>query len=203
MLIDVQKLRGAACVLALFLAACDVETDRTRYEVGESGVATFRNELRATLFLGGCAHFDYEKRVGGDWISQGPDIQCFWEGTAQPVPPGSEVVDPIHAREPGLWRLRYPVGVGCSAKRPLSQCTRIIEITSNAFEVAASRCVRAGCSSELCVEAGFGNTIATPCEWRPEYECLRDARCGRFGPGGSCAFEPTPELAACLETAAG
>ena len=115
-----------AVLLAAFLFACAPETDRERYEVGESGVVTFHNQMRATLYLGGCGHFDYEQRIGDVWVSQGPDAICLWEGFAEAVPPGGVVTDPIHARAPGTWRLRYPVGFGCSESAPLGDghCAR-------------------------------------------------------------------------------
>jgi hypothetical protein len=202
---NLRRLRATPCLLALLLlVACDVETDRSQYAAGQSGVATFRNTLGATLFLAGCAHFEYEKLVAGRWVSQGSDIACFWEGHAQPVQPGEEVADPIRAREAGTWRLRYDVGVGCSAKRPLQRCDRRFEVTSNEFEVVASGgsgCAVAGCSGQLCLEAHLADDLATTCEWLPEYACLRDARCGPFGPGGACGWEETPELLECLERA--
>ena len=196
---------GALGLAALVAAACVPETDRDRYAVGESGTATFRNELRVPLYLGGCGHFDYEKKVGDVWVSQGPDIVCVWEGLAQAVPPGGVVVDPIHARAPGTWRLRYEVGLGCSKQKPLApgNCQRVVPVTSNEFVVvggSASRCVVAGCSSELCVDASFGD-IATPCVWLPGYECLRGAQCGPFGSDGGCGWKQTPELLECLENA--
>jgi hypothetical protein len=185
------------------LAACAPETDRARYEVGESGLATFRNDMRATLWLGGCGHYDYEKRVGDEWVGKGRDLACVWEGLADPVAPGERVEDPIRAREPGVWRLRYPVGVGCSASQPLAEahCAVVGEIVSNEFEVVGSDCLQTGCSGQLCAE----DHVITTCEWLPHYACYGAAgvRCGRYGPGGSCAFEPTPELAACLEALSG
>ncbi|GMH40251.1 hypothetical protein BSKO_08155 [Bryopsis sp. KO-2023] len=59
-------------------------------------------------------------------------------------------------------------------------------------------CKRAGCSSELCVEASRED-FATICLFRPEFVCFRDAQCGKFGPGDSCAFKQTKELVKCLE----
>ena len=181
------------------LDACGPATDRDRYAVGEAGVATFHTQLRTTLYLAGCNHFDYEKRVGDAWVSQGPDLACVWEGFAQPVLPGEVVSDAIHAREPGTWRLRYAVGAGCSAEAPLdaSKCSVVREVFSNEFEVTGRDCVVTGCSGQLCAE----EQMASTCEWRPEYACFRDATCGRFGPGGACAWKSTPELAACLESA--
>ena len=192
--------RAATLLCVALLVACRPATDRARYQVGEAGLVTFRNELRATLYLGGCSHFDYEKQVGKQWVSQGPDIVCVWEGLAEPVPPDAAVSDPIRAREPGTWRLRYAVGAGCSEKAPLDagHCAVLGEVASNEFEVLESGCVVSGCSGQICDEAPRAST----CEWLPHYACFREASCGRFGPERSCAWEPTPELAACLERSA-
>jgi hypothetical protein len=188
-----------ALLAVALLVACGPATDRTRYEVGEPGVATFHNQLHATLYLAGCNHFDYEKRVGDAWVSQGPDLACIWEGTAQPVASGDVVQDAIRARDAGTWRLRYAVGAGCSVDAPLSpaNCDVLRDVFSNEFEVVDSAgCVVTGCSGQLCAEEHIGTT----CEWLPQYACFRDAECGRFGPGGSCGWQPTPELTTCLET---
>lgn len=184
-------------LLAAFLFACAPETDRERYEVGESGVATFHNQMSATLYLGGCNHFDYEQRIGNAWVSQGPDAICVWEGFAEPVRPGGVVTDPIRARAPGTWRLRYPVGFGCSDAAPLGDghCALIGELISNEFEVLESACVVGGCSGQLCAD----EPLTSSCEWWPHYACFREAHCGRFGPAGSCGWERTSELAACLD----
>ncbi len=188
---------GASAALLLLLLACTPETDRDHYGVGESGVVRFENATRATLYLAGCSHFEYEQQIDGAWVSQGPDAVCVWEGFAEPVAPGAVVRDPITARAPGTWRLRYPVGVDCATATPLSRehCRAVWHVASNPFEVHEASCIVTGCSGQLCAD----EPLATTCEWLPQYACYRDARCGRFGPGGACAWEPTPELAACLE----
>lgn len=188
-------------VLTALLLACAPETDRRHYAVGESGTAIFENGTGQTLYLGGCGHFDLELRSGDEWVWQPPGQLCFfWEGFAEPVPPGGVVEDAFEARAPGVWRLRYPVGIGCRASAPLDEasCLAVVEIASNEFTVEDTGCAVGGCSGQLCGERGVVEQIVTPCEWRPEYACYRDARCGRFGPGGACAWEPTPALAACL-----
>jgi len=190
------RARGRLAAVAGLLVACAPATDRERYTVGDVGTVTFRNQLAtATLYRGGCGHFSYEKQIEDEWVSQGPDVVCVWEGFAEPLAPGAVAVDAIVAREPGTWRLRYPVGVGCSATAPLSACAQVEELVSNAFEVLDGGCVATGCSRQLCAE----EPVATTCEWRPEYACYRDAHCGRFAAGGRCGWESTPELAACLE----
>lgn len=178
------------------LVACSPVTDRDRYEVGDAGTVTLRNQLgAATIYLGGCGHFEYEKRVGDEWLSQGGDTVCVWEGLAEPLAPGEISLDPIVAREPGTWRLRYPVGIGCSASAPLSHCAQVEDLHSNTFEVVADGCVVTGCSAQICA----AEPVASTCEWLPHYACYRDTRCGRFATGGRCAWEHTPELEACLE----
>lgn len=61
-------------------------------------------------------------------------------------------------------------------------------------------CARGGCSGQICYDASQPEPITT-CEFLPEYACYDGANCGPFGPGGSCAWEDTPELAACIENA--
>jgi hypothetical protein len=192
-----MTIRMTMALCAALLFACAPETDRDHYEVGESGLVHFENTTLATLYLGGCNHFDYEKQIGDEWVSQGPDVVCVWEGFAEAVLPGAVVADPIQARAPGTWRLRYPVGIDCAVATPLStqHCRAVGDVTSNPFEVVESGCVVSGCSGQLCAE----EPMASTCEWLPQYACYQSARCGRFGPEGSCAWGPTPELAACLE----
>ncbi|MEB2343600.1 MAG: hypothetical protein OZ948_02540 [Deltaproteobacteria bacterium] len=191
-----MRRRSLALLAAVLVAAACAETDRGSYPAGASGSVEFRNATRVPLYLAGCSHFEYEKQVGERWVSQGPAVVCVWEGFAQEVAPGAAVTEPIEAREPGRWRLRYPVGIGCSRHAPLSEaaCRAVGSITSNEFEVLDSGCVVSGCSGQICAERPY----ATTCEWRPEYACYREARCGRYGPGDTCAWEPTPELLACL-----
>lgn len=189
-------MRRALVLAALLAAACKPVTDREVYAPGESGTATFRNGLAAaTLYLGGCGHFAYEQRVASEWVSRGSDLTCVWEGFAEPVAPGEEVVDPITARDPGRWRLRYAVGLGCSESEPLSACERVESIASNEFDVVERGCVVTGCSSHVCAE----EPVATTCEYLPHYACYQGARCGRYGPNGACAWQPTEELTRCLE----
>jgi len=185
-----------AFLCAALLAVACAETDRDSYPAGETGTVRFVNSARIPLYLAGCSHFDQEKQVGSRWVSQGPAAVCVWEGFAQPVPPGGVVTESFAAREPGTWRLRYQVGVGCSETAPLREgdCKAVVEVESNEFEVLGSGCVVSGCSGQICADQVWAST----CEWLPPYACFRTARCGNFGPGGSCAWEQTPELLACL-----
>ena len=189
-------LASAGCIVA-----CAPATDRPHYPDGLPGWVTFRNPTDATLYLGGCSHFDYEQRVDGAWLPQGPATVCVWEGLAEPVPPGGVVIDAIDTSRPGIWRLRFPVGFGCDEAAPLAEanCVALVELTSNAFRSDASGCAIGGCSGQLCGEREEIEQTATTCEWLPHYACFRDARCGRFGPDGGCGWEQTPELLACLE----
>lgn len=60
---------------------------------------------------------------------------------------------------------------------------------------SAPKCVRGGCSGELCVVAG--SQMASTCEYKPEYGCYRDANCEVQEDGG-CAWSETEALRACL-----
>lgn len=54
-------------------------------------------------------------------------------------------------------------------------------------------CLRSGCSHEVCSD----QDVITPCLWRAEYACYRDAICERQD-DGACGWSATPELKACL-----
>jgi hypothetical protein len=54
-------------------------------------------------------------------------------------------------------------------------------------------CVIGGCSSELCAD----QPLVSPCIWRAVNACYDNALCGRQ-PDGSCGWNPTPELTACI-----
>jgi hypothetical protein len=56
-----------------------------------------------------------------------------------------------------------------------------------------SPCIISGCSSQVCA----AESVITTCEFRPEFECYRDATCEKQ-PDSTCAWTPTPELTECL-----
>lgn len=61
----------------------------------------------------------------------------------------------------------------------------------------APSCVRAGCSSQLCVDARQTESGGSTCEYRPEYACFRNAICESQA-DGRCGFTPSAALTACL-----
>lgn len=63
-----------------------------------------------------------------------------------------------------------------------------------------SACAPTGCSSTVC--APVGEDVITTCEYRPEYDCYKQATCERQ-PGGDCGWTPNAELDACLAGARG
>jgi eight-cysteine-cluster-containing protein len=58
-----------------------------------------------------------------------------------------------------------------------------------------SACAPTGCSGIVC--APVGDEVITTCEYRPEYDCYKQATCERQ-PGGECGWTPTAALDACL-----
>lgn len=58
------------------------------------------------------------------------------------------------------------------------------------------KCVKGGCSGQLCVEDG-GNDMST-CEWRETYVCYRSAICERNTNTQKCGWRMTDELTQCL-----
>jgi eight-cysteine-cluster-containing protein len=56
-------------------------------------------------------------------------------------------------------------------------------------------CVRAGCSSQLCVPASQAGVVTT-CEYRSDYACLAQTSCGCVE--GRCSWRQTPDYLNCL-----
>lgn len=54
-------------------------------------------------------------------------------------------------------------------------------------------CFKTGCSGQVCSD----EEVVTTCEFRPEYECYKTAKCERQA-NGECGFTDTPELRRCL-----
>lgn len=54
-------------------------------------------------------------------------------------------------------------------------------------------CKKTGCSGQVCSD----EDVVTTCEYRPEYECYKKAKCERQT-NGECGFTKTPELTSCL-----
>jgi len=58
----------------------------------------------------------------------------------------------------------------------------------------AGNCFIGGCSQETCTPDA---PVASPCIYKAEFACYRDATCEPQG-DGACGWTPTPELDACL-----
>jgi len=54
-------------------------------------------------------------------------------------------------------------------------------------------CFKTGCSRQVCSD----EEVVTTCEYRPEYDCYKTAKCERQA-NGKCGFTDTPELRRCL-----
>lgn len=65
-----------------------------------------------------------------------------------------------------------------------------------ATDSAKSGCVKAGCSSQLCVPISQSD-IVTTCEYKDEYDCLQFSRC-EMQQNGVCGWTQTPEYSRCL-----
>lgn len=63
---------------------------------------------------------------------------------------------------------------------------------------SSATCVRTGCSSTVCTEAG--KEVMTTCEYRNEYECYGTAKCERQA-NGACGWTQTPALSSCIANA--
>lgn len=70
-------------------------------------------------------------------------------------------------------------------------------LTNRDERAASGGCEVAGCSAELCVDAGDGDKLVSDCSWSESYACYETASCARQA-NGSCGWTPTAELDACL-----
>lgn len=66
---------------------------------------------------------------------------------------------------------------------------------SDRSERESGGCVIGGCASEICAD----QPQFSPCIWRAVNECYQGAACGRQT-NGTCGWNPTPELTACVAT---
>ena len=57
----------------------------------------------------------------------------------------------------------------------------------------SGECIIGGCNGEICSD----KQMASPCIYKPEFECYKNAICERQE-DGSCAWTSTPELISCL-----
>jgi hypothetical protein len=72
--------------------------------------------------------------------------------------------------------------VGCMSDQPRGPSSR-----------ERGSCVIGGCSAELCAD----QPLISSCIWHEVYVCYETALCGRQ-PDGTCGWNPTPELTACI-----
>lgn len=82
----------------------------------------------------------------------------------------------------------------------LSLLLSFLPLPADAARVkSTAACVRAGCSSQLCVDPSDAGVITT-CEYRPEYACYNSARCERQR-NGKCGWTQDRELRQCVKKA--
>ena len=121
---------------SVLLSGC-ATTDKQSYAAGEVGKTTFHNTLSEDVYLSGCSAYFLEKLEQDVWTDRGPAVVCVWEGFAVPVSPEASESFELVVFEPGLWRLVYPVGLGCDPDQPLESehCETISEVHTQPFTV--------------------------------------------------------------------
>lgn len=55
------------------------------------------------------------------------------------------------------------------------------------------RCIKTGCSGDICSD----KPVITPCEWKCEHECYKNATCTKID--GKCQFIETPRFRNCIQ----
>lgn len=109
---------------------------------------------------------------------------------------------PVEACGPAIGMPNSPCSDGVTIAGPSGRCLKQAdascgwEVVSCPAEAGdAKGCAPTGCSGTVCAE--LGEEIMTTCEYLPEYECYKSAKCERQG-GGSCGWTPSEALQACL-----
>jgi hypothetical protein len=163
----------------MLLASC-ADVDRPGYVSGDTGVVQLTNPTQGRIHLDGCSHFSFEKWEGSQWSDRGPAWVCVWQGYARPVEPHEVVTSDFTApAEPGVWRLRFPIGLGCRDDAPLepASCSALVSTETRPFQVQGlcrvEDCGPAlGMPNLLCDDGSFGG---------PTGRCLLDAESDRCG----------------------
>lgn len=92
-----------------------------------------------------------------------------------------------------------PTGAtGPKTRTALKNCTSVIA-KPHPIEVKKSipkTCKVGGCSGQLCVDATSPD-IASTCEWREEYACYKDSKCG-VQADGTCGWSSATTLNQCI-----
>lgn len=65
--------------------------------------------------------------------------------------------------------------------------------------VVGAGCELAGCSNELCVDAGTAAGRVSKCVYLPSYACFQSATCEKQA-GGLCGWTMTQEVSSCIES---
>lgn len=182
-----KNLRPLAAVALVLLAGCTAETDLSRYAVGDDGTATFENASPIDAFLDGCSPFGFQKRSDGGWADYGLGPVCLEDviegspgsaGLPEVVPPGGSAdADFAAPDEPGIYRLRFPTGVGCAPDAPVSpaSCRSVHPVDTPAFRVAEL------CNPDDIFECG-------PQPGMPNFLCPDGVHVA--GPTGRCLRDP-------------
>lgn len=184
--------------------------DQESYNVGGTGISTLENMSRDTVYLPGCSAFFYQKLEGVEWIDVGPSVVCVWEGNVKPLLSGESFSSDFQAMEVGTWRLRYTIGRGCTAGKPMSQagCHDTMDVYTPRFEVVPNEnnqgCIDSGGSVEtsLCCESAsdFPNLcLIGACGCSPEYShSILVCQCpeGMCFDGTACVSIDSEELCA-------
>ncbi len=130
-------------------------------------------------------------------------VGCGPKPAPEPVTPGPGAgLCAVEACGPALGMPNSPCADGVTVAGPSGRCLKHAD-ASCGWEVlscpaeagGAKACAPTGCSGTVCAEVGA--EIVTTCEYRPEYDCYKSAKCERQG-GGSCGWTPSDALQACL-----
>ena len=125
-----------------------------------------------------------QNMAGVDLAGAGAPENLVNEGTSAMVSPEGILVSGHHSTVTG------PAG-----RMPMIKATQFY-LRSGGGSVSQKPCMKTGCSRQVCAD----EEVVTTCEFKPEYECYKEAACERQK-SGECGFTQTPKLVACLKRA--
>jgi hypothetical protein len=123
--------------------------------------------------------------AGVDLSGAGATDRAESDATTAMTAPDGVIVAGVHARVTGP--------AGRSQMLKASQFYIRANSGGTSSDNQNKPCFKTGCSRQVCSD----EEVVTTCEFRPEYECYKAARCERQA-NGKCGFTDTPELRRCL-----
>lgn len=126
----------------------------------------------------------------------------YYIGTQQQIPVQPAPISPTIVQQQACTREAKicPDGSSVGRNGPNCEFTSCPEVQITTTK--SDECMIAGCSGELCVEKTLNpqsDGLATICQYKDEYACLKASRCEKQN-DGTCGWTNTQEYTVCLNS---